>query len=1001
MSSETKNEIKVNKALGKSGNIFLLPEKYIYPFGLITAGVFITFKILEVFISVDQLFFIGIWLTLILTYGLFYSENQWKLKGEFHEPQNWILGYIPFDLTQPQFKAKKKSIKRQAGYGKNTRKLTPFENKLHASCLVEICQGQNTIGAYLLEKNKKYRLIFVWGFTGIRSNLDPDTIQEIIDVLKEGLKDLPQQESLVFRCGNFADNTVKTNELLTLKNQTKNQRLAYLLKALKLRFDDLLKQGKFNDNPCYIECSYTLDNTAIEGNDLIEQILVSIRELSDNLSGKKEERHKYENLLSKAYQEGYIFWREFLQRKLALKYYIYPLTAQEIYQRDYQKYNDSKVAPTKAPQILRLRKNKLELEINSPHHLTTNLFQTGSPDADKQWVYLPGKKLYVGGVTYLEKPGSWKGSKTQLEAGSSCLNNSGTVDTEIVIELTKANQEFQQAKTQRRTRYSNSNLNNAQKRNVIDVGANFNIKKNVELEEKFLEGGVVINVAWMGLVYRKSPESLRMAINRFKSLFRQPAVVERETKYFDDLWLASLPFRWSDLLAESGRRQQYWSEPTVCLLPLNFESTKAKKGLCLISDRGSTPLHVDIYTGQPQHTAILGTTGSGKSVLLNGLIMQGLAYGLDVTVVDKTRGDGTGTFDAITKFLGGAYFNTIKESNNLFENVNPRQILDLEKREAAEKIFRRFLKTALMSLVIDKNEDREKVRNYRLVLTSTLEKFFLDLKIQKRYLAAHRGGIGSSVWQNIPTMKDYLLFLEPEYLGRDVSSEILKAAQEIKYQLKVIIESPLGKMISTPSTFDTRNKFVVYGIADAEEEDMIPIALSAFSAAIRKSLSSLRSLFCMDEASKLGSSHDCYAETLRSLCSRGRKEGVSVIYGGQDLNSISSLPHSAQIIENTQNFLIGKLNPSALNLLKEKLDIPREIARKNTLDSFSDKNDNSTPWLLKSGSTLSGCHYYPSLQELCLVMNELEFVKVRDEYFDKYENPFEAIAHLVKIIENN
>ncbi len=369
--------------------------------------------------------------------------------------------------------------------------------------------------------------------------------------------------------------------------------------------------------------------------------------------------------------------------------------------------------------------------------------------------------------------------------------------------------------------------------------------------------------------------------------------------------------------------------------------------------------------------------------------------------VDKTRGDGTGTFDAITKFLGGAYFNTIKESNNLFENVNPRQILDLEKREAAEKIFRRFLKTALMSLVIDKNEDREKVRNYRLVLTSTLEKFFLDLKIQKRYLAAHRGGIGSSVWQNIPTMKDYLLFLEPEYLGRDVSSEILKAAQEIKYQLKVIIESPLGKMISTSSTFDTRNKFVVYGIADAEEEDMIPIALSAFSAAIRKSLSSLRSLFCMDEASKLGSSHDCYAETLRSLCSRGRKEGVSVIYGGQDLNSISSLPHSAQIIENTQNFLIGKLNPSALNLLKEKLDIPREIARKNTLDSFSDKNDNSTPWLLKSGSTLSGCHYYPSLQELCLVMNEPEFVKVRDEYFDKYENPFEAIAHLVKIIENN
>ena len=1003
---ERTNEIRVNRALGKSGNFFWIPEQYAYPFAVITLGVWLASASSGGIFPDGGMLFFGIWLTLIITYTVFYGKAPWKLGGGFHEPPNWVLGYLNFDVTKPQFK-EQKSTKKQRGYGKKKRKVEPFEKKLQLSCLVEICKGSNQIGAYLLEKNKKYRLVFVFGFAGIRSNLDNESLQAIIEVLQEGLKDLPAGESLVFRCGNFADNSRKVNELTKLRNRTQNKRWRYLLKALKFRFKGLSQKGKFNENTAYIECSYTLDSTAIKGNDFIEQILVGLEEVSDKLTGKKQskERDKYQTLLEKAYHEGFIVWREFLRSSLGLEYYIYPLTGYEIYLRDYLKYNQvdededkDKKVPEKPPQILRLKNNRLELEINSPYHLTTNIFHVGSPDADKQWVYLPGQKLYVGGVVYHEKPGKWKGAKAQLEAGSSALNHLSTVDTEIVVELTKPNQEKVREKTQERTRDSNSSLNYAQTRKVIDVGANFNIKKSIELEEGFLEGRVAINVAWVGLVYRQSPESLRLALNQFSKKFRQPAVVKREVEYFDNIWLETLPFCWQDLLYEYGRRKQYWTEATVCLLPLNFESTKANKGFCLISDKGSVPLHLDIYTGRPQHTAILGITGSGKSVAMKGMVLMGAAYGLDVTIIDKTRGDGTGTFDASTKFEGGAYFNTVKESNNLFENVNPQEISELEKREAAEKIFRRFLKTGLMSLVIDKNEDKEKIRNYRLVFSRTLAEFFQDEKIRNRYEAAHRYGIGSTKWQDIPTLKHFLEYLRVEHLGEEAPTAIINAAQEIKYQLQVIVESPLGKIISTPSTFETGNKLVVYGIGDVEEEEMTAISLSAYSAAIRKSLRSQRSLFCMDEASNLGSNFDCYGETLRSFCSRGRKEGVSVIYGGQDLDSINALPHSAQIIENTSNFLIGKINSSALDLLDKKLDIPRKIARLNTLDSFDNKNENSTPWLLKTGSTLSFCHYYPSLQELVLIMNEKEFVDLRDEYFNRYKNPYEAIAKLVEKI---
>ena len=651
------------------------------------------------------------------------------------------------------------------------------------------------------------------------------------------------------------------------------------------------------------------------------------------------------------------------------------------------------------PQVLRLKHNSLEFEINSPYHLSTNIFNAASPDGDKQWVYLPGKQVYVGGVVYHERPGKWKGVKTQLEAGAYCLNHPNTVDTELVIELSKPNQEELKYKTQKRTRDSNSNLNHAQSRKVIDVGANYNIKQNIELEEEFLSGNVAINVAWIGLVYRRSPEALRLALNRFKDLFRQPAVVKREVEYFDEMWLTTLPFCWENILLKYNRRHQYWTDATVCLLPLNFESTIATKGLCLISNKGGNPLHLNLYTKMPQHMAILGTTGSGKSVLMQGGVTIALGYGLDVTIIDKTRGDGTGTFDAITKFVGGAYFNTMKESNNLFENVNPKEIANWSKREAANKIFRRFLKTALKSLVIDPTEPKGKIRNYKTVLTNSLEKFFRDETIQRRYEAAHEAGIGSGIWQDMPTMKDFLVYLGDDYQDLDASEAIIAATRDIRYHLRVLVESPTGRLIATPSTFDNSNRLVVYGIGDVEEDEMTPIALSAFSAAIRKSLRSNRSLFCMDEVSNLGSNYEIYGETLRGFCSRGRKEGVSVIYGGQDLDSIAAMPHSAQIIENTYNFLIGRLNPSALKILESKLHIPISISRKNTLDSFSNKDDNSTPWLMKSGSTISHCSYYPSLQELCLIKNEPEFVEIRNEYFSKYENPYEAISHLVKILQ--
>ena len=76
----------------------------------------------------------------------------------------------------------------------------------------------------------------------------------------------------------------------------------------------------------------------------------------------------------------------------------------------------------------------------------------------------------------------------------------------------------------------------------------------------------------------------------------------------------------------------------------------SKPCLSTFETRWRTPYFYDLFASDVGHTVILGATGSGKSFLLNSLLVQSLQYRPRILVLDLG-----GSYRWLTQFLGGNY----------------------------------------------------------------------------------------------------------------------------------------------------------------------------------------------------------------------------------------------------------------------------------------------------------------------------------------------------------
>lgn len=897
---------------------------------------------------------------------------------------------------------KEKIKKRTVGWKKNCLTMTPFEDLVHLQTLVNYQKRGRKVGAYLLKKNANDSFCFTFGFEtqGIHTTMSETEIEALFDIIESGLKDLPFQESLSIHLGVQKSDRHRQNHLDDLIAKAPLNELKFLLLGEKARIKELSSQGLREPKKLYIFVTYheRFQNENYNS-DWLEKSLAKVEKYWYQLKGKelKYKKVALQFLLKQAFTDGFLRWEQFLSVKLGLR--VKAMSDEQLWSYLWYKFNDSEPIPI--PQKLILDDKGVKEEINSNIHLTTLLLKESVPVFDRQWVHLNGR--YLGVLTFWDKPGGWKDKAGELKYLWDVVAKDLVTDTEIVCQISPANPSLMRMAVQRLTKQSNVAIEKASKHSNIDVVNSLKTKQSVEAQEKLYSGEVPIYAGISFLVYRRSRERLEEACRYLEQCFHRPAWVVRERDIAWKIWLQTLPITKEFLLSIpfANRRQVYLSGELIGLLPLVKTRDADKEGLELIANDGGSPIFIDLFT-QHRNLAIFGTTRSGKSVLVSGILTHALARNIPVVALDYPKPDGTSTFTDYTYYLDklGGYFDISREALNLFDRPN---LSNLDSKLTEERLadYQDFLCGCLLAMVVGESHDELLNQTVRSIIFTALKEFFSSEEIIQRYQKAEAQGMGTSAWENIPTLNDFIPFcsaeLKENYFhsqNTPVSSQSLfaRAIEQIKLRLTYWRDSRVGKAICRPSTINTEQvKLLVLALRGlSQNEDAAIVSLTAYAAALRKALSNPVSIFFIDESPILFK-FPAIANLVGSLCANGAKAGIRVILSAQDPNTIYHSVAGEQIFQNMSTRLTGRIQPSAVQSFAKILSYPLDIISQNQYFTPS-KIGFYSNWLLDNNGVFTFVRYYVPFIQLAIVANNPDEQAARQYYLDKFSNKFEAIS---------
>lgn len=878
---------------------------------------------------------------------------------------------------------------------------TPFEDLVHLATMVRLKLRGRHVGAYLLKKSKADNFCFTFGFEcqGIHSFLSSEEVNTIFENLEAGLKDLPPGERITFHLAAFSSDKERQQQLSDLVEQSPSNELRFLLAGDRGRIQELTRQGLREPKFLRIYVTYTKDSARRGTTDWVERILGKLSTLYTWFKGETgvQQQTQLYSLLTSAFTDGFLQWEQLLTTKMGLV--VRGLNEKELWEGLWRRLNRSEPIPI--PQLLILEKNRLREEINSQVHSTTLLLADNVPVFDRQWVWL--KDHYVGALTFWDKPGGWNNKTSQLHYLWNIIARDVVVDTEIFCQLTTANPTLLRTSMQRVLKQSNVTALRANEKRTIDVAAQIKTQRSVNAQEQLYEGAMPLHTAVTILVHRPSLERLNEASRYIESCFRRPAWVARETEYAWKIWLQTLPIVNETLLATPfNRRQVYLSGEVPGLLPLVCTRSRDREGLELIGEDGGTPLFLDLFT-EHRNLGIFGTTRSGKSVLVSGILTQALARGMPVVALDYPKPDGTSTFSDYTEFMGeqGAYFDIGKQSNNLFEIPDLRS-LSSDKQEERFQDYKDFLASAILAMVLGVSADQLLTQTVRSVIYLAINNFFNHQGITTRYQLALEEGFGSDAWKEMPTLADFVNFCSLEELQLNIETDqgqLPKAMEQIRLRLQYWLGSRVGKAISTPSSVPTNAPLLVFALRQlSDSEDAAILSLAAYSAALRRALEYPASIFFIDESPILFK-FPAIANLVGSLCANGAKSGIRVILTGQDPNTIAESVAGSQIFQNLTTRLIGRIQTNAIRSFEHYLEYQRHIIGQNASEQFYPQPQGIySRWLLDDRGVFTFCRYYPAYVQLAAVANNPDEQAVRTYFLRRYANKYEAYSEFAKYL---
>jgi hypothetical protein len=887
--------------------------------------------------------------------------------------------------------------------GKEKLKLLPFENEIPCEAIVKFLMRGRTAAAYLLrrggKKSESFQFVFGFETKGVHTTLRSSQVDPIFDGIESGLKDLLPGEKFTIHFSSFTSDELRQRQLSDLALKTNNPRLQFLLLAEKKRTAQLTKRGLRKPKSLRFYVTYTIDAATIHANDWIEKILAYGESYWTKFAGTAGaiQEAEYEDMLDRAFTDGFMRWEQLLSTKMGLT--VEAMTADQLWEALWDRFNDD--APPTIPQLTVFDGEEITEIVNSEVHLTSHLFpsQDRVPFADRSFVHVKGQ--YAAPLVFVDKPGGWVDKEAELRYLWDIFARDAVFDTECFCQLTRANDGIIKENMSRVMRQSIAAQNQSAKSANIDVGASIRQRKSIAAQEALYEGSLPLQVGVMMVVHRPTLNELDSACRYLQNCFRRPAWVDRECEYAWKMWLQTLPTTWEKMLATPfDRRLIYLTGEAPAFMSVVQPVPIDKQGLELVTDEGGVPLHLDLYS-QHRNIALFATTRAGKSVMVAGMLVPALAQDIPVIIMDFPPSDAASTFKDFTNYVGGAYFDIGKESNNLLE-IPDLSSFDAKEREERMVDYKEFLATALMMMVFGSGEaqttaDRMLKQAIRSVLVPAIDRFFEREEVLEAYELARLEGRGTNAWEATPTLVTFLEFFEkhgleglPVQVLDDTNTEL--AINQIKRQLQFWISSRVGKAIARPSTFDTDNKLLVFALRGLSDgDDAAVLALAAYSAALRRTLSYPESIFFIDEFSILLEWQEI-GQLVARLTANGAKAGIRVLLAAQDPNTLATSKSGPKIIQNISTRLIGRIQPVAQQSFVDILKLSPEIVARNAGKNFYPaKEEMYSKWLLDEGGTQTFVRYYSPPILLAVVANNPHETAARKAFMRHYVDPYKGL----------
>lgn len=987
----TDKEIRTRRAFMESPEFMAIPGEYVLPalaFMIVSATVGVFAGSINQKNQVKWLLgSAGVGAAGLASWIMVMGKKPHKFLGTLNQPTEYVKTFVPAPAnplsTVPASVSVKVSGEEKRG----------IESECPLVCMIDYKIKGQEVGAYLLKHKGEYQVVFGFDVTPVSSGLAVERYSTIARRISEGIKALPPEEKATFIASNFSDCSERIRELQELQQQAPTPELKYLMSWEMARVEGLTLTNRHNLKNLKFYGSYSLGSSAYKPADWLEsQIhnftkLFKISKFIQQSETSVTQAELLEMLMS-AFDRGFLSWLHNLQRRMGIK--LKPFSAQRLWEIDWAKANKGK-AP-KIPQVLEVSDKGLKWIVNSDKDIKTWLFWQGAPKTDYQWLWFPGNGTYITSMVMDEIPNkSWQGERAeynQLQDAVGSLNV--TPNSEVVVQLRDVSQRAAQEKQAELAQQAWSSIQEQENKGRQSLSGNFRLGEYEEAYNDLKAGQEVVSFGWLALLYRKSAEALSLSAHQYSYLFEENTV-NRDRGYALQLWKECQPWAMNPLLLNpTNRRLHSTTDAIRGFLPFMLPHSRDRQGIEFIEPESFTPLYVDLFT-RPIHFMITSATGGGKSVLgWSGIIFPALARGFQVSIVDNTRADGSGSFNAPTNFVQGVYYDVSKESHNLFESPDWRTLDEIESKR---QLFQDNLLDLVLGLSLSANTEAQRRSRAKKIHQICFAEFWKSEEIQKRYEQAHNGGFGATPWQNMPTLVDYMKFLSLDNLP-DTTAEFESALMEMRLNLTALTSDPKKfNALCRPSTFKSDNPLIVYALSNLkDDEEAAPFAVSAHSNAILRALKHPKNMFLGDEASILVK-NPSFAGVMGGLYSQGRKAGIWVGMAGQTLKTIKESPHASDILENVGVHFVGNIADSAIPILQEQ-GIPLHLLEKAATEFEPDPRSFSSRWIVRHKKQAWIGDYYPSFANLALTMNFMDEEQLKREFQQRYSNKYESLAKL-------